>query len=66
MDNWTQIEEYMAEVEKQIALVNRLAQWLDDMGEVAPDDVNWEHVGSMRALTSALRQIINQFIEVVE
>lgn len=35
-----------------------LTQWLDDMGEVNPDDVNYSHVGTATYLNSLLDEVL--------
>jgi hypothetical protein len=36
-----------------------LTQYIEDHGEVAPDDINWGHVGQMTDLASTLTDQVN-------
>ena len=48
------IERYLAHLNTASQALERLSQYIDDNGEVAPDDLDWSHVGSMEYLASQL------------
>ena len=53
------IEAYLVQLAAAAAIVADMTQYLDDHGEVAPDDITWAHVGSMRRLHNDLQDIQN-------
>ena len=48
---------YIDRVAKAKELADSIALYIDDHGEVAPDDVTWNHVGSMGQLIQDLEEI---------
>ena len=56
---YSALDTYIAHVHEAAELLTFLAAFIDDHGEVAPDDVNWSHVGSMSETVSQLRQVKN-------
>lgn len=54
LDNTTALDEYIFNLDKAREAVDRISQYLDDSGEVAPDDVNWGHASSMEDLARQL------------
>lgn len=52
------LDRYMAHTERARQLVNELQLWVEDHGEVAPDDVNWNHVGTMSMVADTLQEMV--------
>ena len=48
------IERYLTHLNTASQALERLTQYIDDHGEVGPDDLDWSHVGSMEYLASQL------------
>ena len=51
------ISKYANQIGRAQSALNRLAQYLDDHGEVGPDDVTYAHVGSMEHLANQLSEL---------
>jgi hypothetical protein len=49
------IDAYLLEITEADELVKEIALFIDDHGEVAPDDVNWSHVGNMAQVVYDLK-----------
>jgi hypothetical protein len=47
---------YINEMRLARIAINRINQYLDDNGEVSPEDVNWGHAGSMEYITTLLTE----------
>ena len=41
------VENYLTQLEKAKQAIERLSQYVDDFGEVSPDEVTYAHAGSM-------------------
>lgn len=54
MDNIQAIARYLNHIENAKIALDRIQKFLDDNGEIAPDEVNWGHVGTMAAIASDL------------
>lgn len=59
------IDRYTWHVENIRAMLSNLTEYIDDFGGVAPDDVNWTHVGSMAEMAEQLRQLC-EFVGIFE
>lgn len=53
------LDAQIAKTHEAAELLERLTLYVQDHGEVAPDDVNWAHVGSMGHVVAQLREIVN-------
>ena len=53
------IEAYLAQIGAAQTALARISQFLDDNGEVNPDDVNWATVGTMAHIAAQLAEIKN-------
>jgi len=51
------IGKYEKQIARAQASLDRLAQYLDDHGEIGPDDVTYAHVGSMEHLAYQLSEL---------
>lgn len=52
------LDRYMAHNARALALANELTLYLEDHGEVAPEDVTWANVGDMSRIVSDLTDIM--------
>ena len=59
MTSQTALEAYIEVVDEATKLSDRIAMFLADHGEVAPDDVNWSHAGSMNHVYDLLKQVVD-------
>ena len=57
MENDTALERYCELVNVAHGIACKLALYLEDNGEVSPDDVNWAHVGSMYHIVELLTEL---------
>ena len=55
------IKRYLQHIGRAQNAMFFIEQYLDDHGEVAPDDVNWAHVGDMGHVADKLEELL-QFI----
>ena len=55
------IKQYLSHLQSAGEILEHLAQFVDDDGEISPDMMNWGHVGDMRQFAGMLRQA-KQFI----
>lgn len=53
------LKQYIAAVEEAAENAAEITRWLDDYGEVGPDDVNWASVGSMMHVLEDLKGIVS-------
>jgi hypothetical protein len=53
------INTYINLLSKVRTELERINQFVDDHGEVTPDDVNWGHVGFMGTMLNDLENIAN-------
>lgn len=51
------LDAYIKHMGKAEELLERLTQFVDDMGDVMPDDVNWTHVGDAAHMVGCLEQL---------
>jgi len=58
MNNDKALAAYINRMEAAKQQVEILTQWLDEMGEVAPDDVNYSHVGTAAYLNTLLDEAL--------
>jgi len=49
-ENQQALEAYMGKMATIANIVAHLQDWVDDMGNVSPDDVDWTHVGNLAAV----------------
>lgn len=61
MNNEEAIKKYLEKIAKAEKHLARIEQYLDDHGEVGPQDVNWAHVGTMTHLADEL-ETLTKFI----
>ena len=58
MTSQTALDAYIEVVDEATKLSDRIAMFLADYGEVAPDDV-WGHAGSMNHVYDLLKQVVD-------
>lgn len=56
----TALEAYIRNMAKAEEALDRINQYIEDRGEVSPDEVNWSHVGWMASIASELSQLQDQ------
>jgi len=54
----TALDAYIKRTAEAAELLKRVSEYLDDMGEVAPDDVTWGNVGDMNRIIEKLSEIV--------
>jgi len=54
------IDQYVLQCGDALAALKRLTEYVEDHGEVAPDDVNWGHVGQMAYLAGLLQHEVDR------
>ncbi len=59
------IDRYTWHVENVRAMLANLTEYADDFGGVAPDDIDWSHVGTMAEVAKQLRQVC-EFVGIME
>ena len=59
MTGQTALDAYIEVVDEATKLSDRIAMFLADYGEVAPDDVDWGHAGSMNHVYDLLKQVVD-------
>ena len=64
--NRTALDTYINRLGMAEQKIERIKLYIDDHGEVAPDDVTWADVGEMERLLSALDEIYCRIEEVGE
>lgn len=53
------LDAYIVKTEEAAALLARIAGYIEDHGEIAPDAVTWPHVGNMGHVCELLREVVN-------
>jgi hypothetical protein len=61
--NTQAVNRYLVHLERATEAAARISQYLDDHGEVSPDDIHWGHTGSMDHLASQLEGLVNMIDE---
>lgn len=51
----TAVETYVAQIEDIATIAARLAEFADDHGGIAPDDITWSHVANLTEVVKKLR-----------
>ena len=51
------VENYLTQLERAKQAIKRLDQYVDDFGEVGPNEVTYAHAGSMEHLANELEQL---------
>ena len=59
MENEQAVDRYVTQIGIASEALERLTQYVEDHGEIAPDDVNWGHVGQMADLAGKLVDMVN-------
>ena len=52
------IDAYLLGITEADELVKEIALFIDDHGEVEPDEVNWSHVGTMAKIVYDLKETL--------
>ena len=55
----TAVDSYVRQIGIASEALERLTQYVEDHGEIGPDDVNWGHVGQMADLANMLTDRVN-------
>jgi hypothetical protein len=56
--NATALQAYIYHMNRADELLTRLCEFVDDMGNVQPEDVNWTHTGDAARLADDLTAIV--------
>jgi hypothetical protein len=54
------VSSYLVAIDKANEHVKVIQQYLDDHGEILPDDVNWAHVTEMNYLAEVLKIAVDR------
>lgn len=57
MSNTQAVDRYTWHMENIRAMLSNLAEYADDFGGVAPDDIDWSHVGTVAEMAEQLRNV---------
>lgn len=60
MTNDKALNAYIARVQEAAEALAQLQSYIDDHGDVTPEDVNWQHVGSMSQLAADINQLTDR------
>ena len=58
MAQQTALNAQILRTEQAQEALKRIQQFVDDHGEVSPDDVNWSHVGTMAEVAAKLDELV--------
>ena len=53
------VDRYVTQIGIASEALERLTQYVEDHGEIGPDEVNWGHVGQMADLAGKLDDMVN-------
>ena len=60
MENQKAVDGYVRQVGRASEALDRLTQYIEDHGEIGPDEINWGHVGQMAHLVGQLTELVDQ------
>ena len=55
--NTSAVEQYITEIQRCKEALDRINEYIEDNGEVGPDEINWGHTGSMQHIANELTQL---------
>lgn len=56
------IEEYLSELGRLQGAAERIIDFVNDHGEIGPEDVTWAHVGTVAAAAKKLEDIVDMIL----